>query len=153
MAHSSEGAQAAEPPFEGTGHKAGLYVIHVPHQPHRHTGETMVKTVRYVKGNSGKPIMYPVGRATVADSAELADLEQPPPIDPPLTVSDACFQCWRLTDYLANDWSRTTDQRLDAIAADTFDLADRVNQSLIIVVAAFLIIAVGLAAMLIMMLQ
>lgn len=50
-----------------------------------------------------------------------------------------------LTAWVVWDWSRNVDEQLDAIASDTFDLADRVHFLTAIVVAAFLVLIVALA--------
>lgn len=53
-----------------------------------------------------------------------------------------------LTEWLAWDWSRQADERLDAIALDVSDLADRVHVLNAIVLLAFLVMTSALAIML-----
>jgi len=48
-----------------------------------------------------------------------------------------------LVEWLVWEWSRATDNRLDMMAADTFDLADRVHYLNILVLTTFLALVVA----------
>lgn len=50
-----------------------------------------------------------------------------------------------LTSWLVWDWSRAVDERMERIAADTYDLADRVHYLNITVMVTFLVIVLALS--------
>ena len=50
-----------------------------------------------------------------------------------------------LSEWLVWDWTRQTDERLDALAADVYDVAEQAHRLATLVVAAFLIFAVALS--------
>lgn len=52
-----------------------------------------------------------------------------------------------MTSWLVWDWSRATDERLEGISADVYDLADRVHYLNITVMVAFLVIVLALSAL------
>jgi hypothetical protein len=50
-----------------------------------------------------------------------------------------------LTSWVVWDWSRAVDDKLETLAADTYDLADRVHYLNVTVMVAFLVIVLALS--------
>lgn len=53
-----------------------------------------------------------------------------------------------LSEWLVWDWTRQCDERLDALAADTYDAAEQTRRLGTLVVATFLVITVALSIVL-----
>jgi len=74
----------------------------------------------------------------------MADAE---PEQPALTA-DAPYRGY--LQWLANDWTIATDERLETMNADLYDLGDRMNQLIIMVCTGMIVIIVGVAALIAM---
>jgi hypothetical protein len=92
--------------------------------------------------HDNEPVRFTHGRAHVPSTSDSAELTEALRDGGRGAIVDGSAS---LTDWLVWDWTRVTDERIEQLDVDMFDLADRVHVLNVIVICVFLVIVVALA--------
>ena len=95
-----------------------------------------------------KRTRYEFGTAEADFQPGRASVDEVSPMEDPLALSDPLWGIYGDCRYLT-DWSKRTDERLDALSADMYDLADRMNQLIVILALWFILTVAALGALII----
>jgi hypothetical protein len=102
-------------------------------------------------------VEYVEGRASVDELMMGPNHHEPPPLSEsdavltdPYTAADKdlILGIYCQTNWIANHWSRETDQRLHEMGSDIFDLADRMHYLSVTVITTFLVMIIAVAILL-----
>lgn len=107
---------------------------------------------KYLSGTA-KRTRYDAGLA-IMDPPEPEQPEHEPALTTdPFNTEDLLWGTYGYTTFLATQWAQRTDEKLDSIAADIYDQADRINQLIIVLGVWFLITLAAMGGLLVAVLR